>query len=105
MSQQWQGPKAIWQGPNEKGWNNALEEELPPLPHEQDDITTTSASPSFSTAQLDEENNTFPGKFEAVRQLGQQFSPILVPILYAGLTLLFIVPLLLSNKMYLHAER
>src|SRR5258708_30371016 len=105
MSQQWQGPNATWQGPNEKRWNNALEEGLPPLPYEQDDITTTSALASFSTEELEEENTTFPGKFEAVRQLGQQFSPILVPILCAGLTLLFIVPLLLSNKVYLHAER
>src|SRR4051812_44756909 len=105
MSQQWQGPNATWQGPNEKRWNNALEEEAPPLPDEQDDTTTTSASPPFSTDELDEENTTFPSKLEAVRQLGQQFSPILVPLLCAGLAFLLIVPLLLTNKVYLHAER
>lgn len=105
MSQQWQGPNATWQGPNEKRWNNALEEEAPPLPDEQDDTTTTSPSPPFSTDELDEENTTFPSKLEAVRQLGQQFSPILVPLLCAGLAFLLIVPLLLTNKVYLHAER
>jgi hypothetical protein len=104
MSQQWQGPNATWQGPNEKRWNNALEEEFPPLSDEQDDITTAPASPPFSTDDLDEENTTFPGKLEAIRQLGQQFSPILVPLLCGGLTFLFILPLLLTNKMYVHAE-
>lgn len=105
MSQQWQGPNATWQGPNEKRQNNALEKELPHPPNEQDDITTTPASPSFSTDELDEEKTALPGKLEVIWQLGQQFSPILVPLLCAGLAILFIVPLLLSNKAYLHAER
>ncbi|MFL5626223.1 MAG: SPFH domain-containing protein [Ktedonobacteraceae bacterium] len=106
MSQQWQGPNATWQGPDEKRWNNALEEEFPPLPNEEDDVAATSAPPTFSTDEPDEEDERFSsGRFETVRQLGQQFSPVLVPLLFAGLTLLFIVPLLLSNKVYLHAER
>lgn len=106
MSQQWQGPNATWQGPDDKRWNNALEEEFPPLPNEEDDVAATSAPPTFSTGELDQEDESFSsGRFEAARQLGLQFSPVLVPLLFAGLTFLFIVPLLLSNKVYLHAER
>src|SRR6266704_2892865 len=99
MSQQWQGPNATWQGPDDKRWNNALEEEFPSLPNEEDDVAATSAPPTFSTDELDQEDEPFSSsRFEAARQLGLQFSPVLVPLLFAGLTSLLLCPCCLATK-------
>jgi regulator of protease activity HflC (stomatin/prohibitin superfamily) len=109
MSHEWQGPNATWRGPDDQGWNDARQEEEEPSPQlqELDDADATNTQGEYSDDEFEEEAEATPSakRFEAMRQLGQQFSPIFVPLLFAGLTFLLTAPLLLTNKLYLHSER
>lgn len=107
MSHEWQEPSATWQGPDEHGWNNELEEKPPPQREEdddEDDVAATSTSGTLTGVEFEEDSSP-SSRFDAVSYLGQQFSPIFVPLLFAGLTFLLTAPLLLTNKVYLHSER
>ncbi len=103
MSHEWQGPDATWRGQDDKGWNDAFQEEVSPQLEEMDDAAST--PPAYSDDEFEEVAAPPLKRFEAVRQLGQQFSPILVPLFLVAFTFLVTAPLLLTNKVYLHAER
>jgi len=69
---------------------NALGDENLVYSPENDDNVDSSSSPSLS---------------ELLRQLGQQFSPILVPLLFGGLTFLSILPFVIKGQTSVPLDR
>lgn len=118
MSRDWNDPNATWQDPNNPGWDDSDEAEMPPLSYVQDDIAATS-NPSSTFLQDEPEMDELPEadelmepqseplftRFELLRQFGQQISPVLVPLLFGGLTFLFILPVALGNHFYLRSDQ
>jgi SPFH domain / Band 7 family len=105
MSHEWHGSDPQWQSPDENGWHDRADEgeqEFSPPP--RDHLAATSPPAQYSGGAFEEEDQAPAGKFDALRRLGQQLSPILVPLLLAALTLLFTLPLLLTNRVYLQSE-
>ncbi len=111
MSREWKEPNATWQKPNDLSWDDLPQEDAPPFSYEEDEVAAISNPPAMPPEDfaMDESLEPKPEPFitrsEALRNFGQQISPILVPLLFAGLTFLFIVPLARSGHFYLPAER
>src|SRR5947209_18366744 len=112
MSRESKEPNATWQSPNDPSWDDLPEEDIPPFSYEQDEEVTPTTNPPATPPEeftIDESLEPVPEplltRTEALRNFGQQISPILVPLLFAGLTFLFIVPLARSGHFYLHADR
>ncbi len=112
MSRESKEPNATWQNPNDPSWDDLPEEDIPPFSYEQDEEVAPTSNPPATPPEdfiIDESLEPKPEplltRTEALRNFGQQISPILVPLLFAGLTFLFIVPLARSGHFYLHADR
>src|SRR5256885_13639940 len=111
MSRERKESNATWQNPNDLSWDDSPEEDIPPFSYEQDEEAATSNPPAMPPEDftIDEALEPQPEplltRTEALRNFGQQISPILVPLLFAGLTFLFIVPLARSGHFYLPANR
>ena len=111
MSREWKEPNATRQNPNDLSWDDLPQENAPPFSYEEDEVATISNPPAMPPEDfamdesLEPEPEPFITRSEALRNFGQQISPILVPLLFGGLTFLFILPLARSGHFYLHAER
>ncbi len=116
MSSEWQEPGtgATWQGSNQLQWDDAYED-VPSSPSQN--ATLPPNSPPQTAAAFgfppepersSEENIEFPTRssllVEAVGHIGQQFLPVLIPLLLAGLTFAFILPLSMHNQAYVHGD-
>jgi regulator of protease activity HflC (stomatin/prohibitin superfamily) len=95
----WQSPSLHWQGSNE---------DMLPLSYEQDEAEDANsdqlADPSVNnqgTEQLPDDSS----RFDTLKKIGQQVSPIITPLLFGGITFLFLLPLMSSGQFYLHTDR
>jgi len=110
MSPERKEPNATWQYSSDLSWDDSNEEGLP-LSYEQDEeaafYSDQSAFPEDGDIEEDEQAKPEPfyTNTEALRQFGQQLSPILAPLLFGALTFLFLLPLMRTNHFYLHMER
>src|SRR6266568_4886732 len=109
MSREWKEPNATWQTPNTQDWDDSFEEDMPPHLYEQDeqdelvdDLMPLSAQDK--PAEDDAAPEPFFTRFEGLRQFGQQISPILIPLVFGGMTFLFILLLSRTNISYLHTN-
>src|SRR6266567_4779360 len=99
MSREWKEPNATRQNPNDLSWDDLPQEDAPPFSYEEDEVATISNPPAMPPEDfamdesLEPEPEPFITRSEALRNFGQQISPILVPLLFGGLTFLFILPL------------
>ncbi|GAC1383267.1 MAG: hypothetical protein NVS4B7_13490 [Ktedonobacteraceae bacterium] len=107
MSRDWKEPNATWQPPNDQRWDDALEE-IPPHLYEQDEVDEVAADAVPSSFPPDElaEDDTAPEpfftRFEGLWKFGQQISPILIPLIFGGMTFLFILSMTRTRFSYLH---
>src|SRR6266567_1776905 len=95
----WQTPSLHWQG---------TDEDMLPLSNEQDEAEDVNADqlsyPSDNnggTEQLPDDSS----RFDTLKKIGQQISPIVTPLLFGGITFLFLLPLMSSGQFYLHTDR
>jgi len=95
----WQTPSLHWQG---------TDEDMLPLSNEQDEAEDVNADqlsyPSDNnggTEQLPDDRS----RFDTLKKIGQQISPIVTPLLFGGITFLFLLPLMSSGQFYLHTDR
>ena len=111
MSREWKEPNATWQNPNDLSLDDLPQEDAPPFSYEEDEVATISNPPAMMPEDftmdesLEPEPEPLLTRTEALRNFGQQISPVLVPLLFGGLTFLFILPLARSGHFYLPAER
>jgi hypothetical protein len=99
MSSDWKDTNAIWQDANDQGEDENFDA-APPLQGQ------TSGYPEPDPLSADEGDGEEPPEFslsgqEMVGGLLRQFSPVLAPLLFGGITFLFILPFVLSNRAYL----
>jgi regulator of protease activity HflC (stomatin/prohibitin superfamily) len=80
MSSEWNDPGTSWQQP-------------PKQVHEDEEYEEILSPPPDSDHS----------RFEAFQQFGEHLFPLFIPLLFAGLTFLFILPLALRNQSYIHA--
>src|SRR5438105_10686110 len=111
MSQERKEPNSTWQYShlNVDRWEDELED-LPPLSYPQDDEEAALSGPSpFPSEDFADDDaspvTAFFAHFEGLLQLGQQLSPILIPLLFGGLTFLFILPLARTDHAYLRCTQ
>ena len=96
MSREWKEPNATWQKPNDLSLDVLPQEDAPPFSYEEDEVAAISNPPPMPPEDfamdesLEPEPEPFITRSEALRNFGQQISPILVPLLFGGLTFLFI---------------
>ena len=111
MSREWKEPNATWQNPNDLSLDALPQEDAPPFSYEEDEVAPISNPPAMMPEDftmdesLEPEPEPLLTRTEALRNFGQQISPVLVPLLFGGLTFLFILPLARSGHFYLPAER
>lgn len=117
MSSEWNDPGTSWQQPPKQvHWDEEYEEVLSPPPDSDQDQEISSPISNARTqlpfqndgdeyANEDEDASleSDHSRFEAVQQFGEHLFPIFIPLLFAGLTFLFILPLVLRNQSYIHA--
>ena len=95
MSSDWKDTNAIWQDANDQG-----ESESPPLQGQ------ALVHPEPDPLSPEEGDGEEPPELSLSRQemvggLVRQFSPVLAPLLFGGITFLFILPFVLGNRAYL----
>src|SRR5947209_6812716 len=95
----WQTPSLHWQG---------TDEDILPLSNEQDEAEDVNADQlsylsdnNGGTEQLPDDSS----RFDTLKKIGQQISPIVTPLLFGGITFLFLLPLMSSGQFYLHTDR
>src|SRR5437763_17050927 len=99
------------QTPNDLSLDDSLEEEIPTFSYAQDEVDMTGMADASPTPRDEIETDVLPEpepfftRSEALRHFGQQIYPILDPLLFGGLTFLFILPMVLNVHAYLHSER
>jgi hypothetical protein len=92
-------------------WNDELDsfDDLPPqtnvLENEGLDFTSDANLDKVSDDDVSEPSTSFLSRFELVRQVGQQFSPILIPLLLGGLTFLCTLLFVLNAHSYVVLSR
>lgn len=111
MSSKWNEPnpnlKTTWQNPNDTAWKMS-HEEMPPLVFDHDEVAPIFASSDDASSAEDEyDEDGEEGDFELpspdntrlaiLQRLGERFAPVLIPILFSGVTFLLLLPVLLSN--------
>lgn len=95
----WQTPSLHWQG---------TDDDMLPLSNEQDEAEDVNADQlvylsdnNGGTEQLPDDSS----RFDTLKKIGQQISPIVTPLLFGGITFLFLLPLMSSGQFYLHTDR
>ncbi len=104
MSSEWKEPGRTWQKASDLSWEEPFDVELPPLPREEEAAKTINILESLEEEhETDELAEGYSTRWEGLRHLGQQMSPVLVPLLFGGLTFLFtlLLALVLKNRSYL----
>jgi hypothetical protein len=134
MSSEWNDPGASWHQPNQPDWDEEYEGISSPPPSSDEDkdnrppianAHTQSSSQNdeddfvedenadeddgnsfFAAANADEDDPFAPphSRFAVFQQFGEHLLPIFLPLLFAGLTFLFVLPLALRNHYYIHAD-
>ena len=107
MSPDNQEHDATWQGPS-LHWEGTPNEGMLPLSYEQDeaeevnsDQLVISSGGEPGTGHLQD-----PGsRFGTLKTFGKLISLIVTPLLFGGITFLFLLPLMRSGQFYLHADR
>ncbi len=100
-------PDAKWQGPS-LHWEEPANEGMIPLSYEQDEAEEVNSDQLVvapDEVEGTEQLKGFSFWFERLKQIGQQISPIITPLLFGGITFLFLLPLMRSGQFYLHADR
>jgi len=107
MSPDSQEPKGTWQGPS-LHWEGQPNEVTPPLSYEQDEAEEVNSDQLIVSAGEDRGTGDLQDsslRFEQLKKFGQQISPFITPLLFGGITFLFLQPLMRSGQFYLHADR
>ncbi|TMC95548.1 MAG: SPFH/Band 7/PHB domain protein [Chloroflexi bacterium] len=95
----WQTPSLHWQG---------TDEDILPLSNEQDEAEDVNADQLSYLSDNNGETDQLPddsSRFDTLKKIGQQISPIVTPLLFGGITFLFLLPLMSSGQFYLHTDR
>ena len=104
MSSEWKEPGRTWQKASDLSWEEPFDVEIPPLPREEEAAKTINILESLEEEhETDELAEGYSTRWEGLRHLSQQMSPVLVPLLFGGLTFLFtlLLALVLKNRSYL----
>lgn len=105
MSPEWKEPNATWQHANEMSWEESSDEITPPPSAlDESEIRPDTSAPSEEEADEDEFSEPSSSRLGLLQRFGQHLAPLLPPILFGVLTFLFIFPLIMSNRAYLHAQ-
>jgi len=100
---------ATRQEPDAMPWDGS-DEEMLPFSYEQDevgDVDSDQLAYAPDDDQDDQRTEQLPGeiaRFETLKKIGRQISPIVTPLLFGGITFLFLLPLLRTNQFYLHGN-
>jgi len=100
-------PDATWQGPS-LHWEEPANEGMMPLSYEQDEAEEVNSDPLVGApgeVEGPEQLQGFSLWFERLKQIGQHIPSIITPLLFGGITFLFLLPLMRSGQFYLHADR
>ena len=100
-------PGATWQGPS-LHWEEPANEGMMPLSYEQDEAEEVNSDQLVDAPGEAEEPEKLQGFslwFGRLKQMGQLIPPIITPLLFGGITFLFLLPLMRSGQFYLHADR
>lgn len=89
MSREWKESNAAWQTSHVEPWEGELEENITAQLYEQSDPSTD--LDLSSALDLASPREPFFSRFEALQQFGQQISPIVIPLVFGGMTFLFIL--------------
>ncbi len=110
MSPDKKEPDATWQEPDAMPWDGSNEEMLP-FSYEQDEVEDVDSDQLASYApdddQDDQRTEQLAGespRFETLKKMGRQIAPIVTPLLFGGITFIFLLPLLHTNRFYLHGN-
>jgi hypothetical protein len=79
-----------------------------PLSYEQDEAEEVNSDQLVDAPGEAEEPEKLQGFslwFGRLKQMGQLIPPIITPLLFGGITFLFLLPLMRSGQFYLHADR
>jgi SPFH domain / Band 7 family len=103
MSSENEESPAIWQNTSSGNQNSPLEGDDLPLPQDdqQEEISANTTDVVQAAGLIDEWNDGPSRPVGMLQRFARQFSPVLVPILYAIITFVFVVPLILRDKTYL----
>ena len=102
MSREWKESNAAWQTSHVEPWEGELEENITAQLYEQSDPSTD--LDLSSALDLASPREPFFSRFEALQQFGQQISPIVIPLVFGGMTFLFILSLFRTHFSYLHSN-
>lgn len=83
-------------------------EEMLPLSYEQDEAEDANSDQLANPSDNYERTEQLPddgSRFDTLKKIGQQISPIVVSLLFGGITFLFLLPLMRSGQFYLHTDR
>lgn len=104
MASDGKDPGAIWQGPSKPNWGQSLQQAQDEDPDElavsSQQFADQSANPPL-TNEEEEPPGVVPPATSAVERLKyylQLISPVLIPLLFGGLTSLFVVPLIAEGR-------
>jgi regulator of protease activity HflC (stomatin/prohibitin superfamily) len=100
MSSDWKDPNAIPQDARSEDDNFYG---TSPLQGQQDQVTVHSETDPFShyEGDIEESAESLPTRLEVLGGTMRQLSPILAPLLFGGVTFLFILPFVLNSRGYL----
>src|SRR5437763_1969985 len=98
MSREWKQSNAASQTSHVEPWEGELEENTTAQLYEESDPSTDLAS----ALDVDSPREPFFSRFEVLQQFGQQISPIVIPLVFGGMTFLFILSLLRVRTLSFH---
>ncbi len=103
MSRERKESIGAWRTSHVEPWEDELEENITGQLYEEqsDPSTDLHLSP---TLDVDSPREPFFSRFEALQHLGQQISPIVIPLVFGGMTFLFILSLFRTHFSYLHSN-
>lgn len=107
MSPDKKEPDATWQEPDAITWDGS-DEEMLPFSYEQDeveDVDSDQQAYAPDDDQGEQRTEQLPAespRFETLKKMGRQIAPIVTPLLFGGITFLFLLPLMRSGQFYLH---
>src|SRR2546421_2482122 len=107
MSPDRKEPDATWQKPDAAHWSHSNEGRLP-LSYEQDEAEDVNSEQLVYASDDDQDDQRTKqlsddsSRFETLKNIGRQISHIATPLLFGGITFLFLLPLMRSGRFYLH---
>ncbi len=101
-------PKAPWQGPSLHWAGPSPDEGMHPLSFEHEEAEEINSDQLIVPYIEESGTGTQQGsssRFESLKKFGPQISLIITPLLFGGITFLFLQLLMRSGQFYLHADR